>query len=278
MYEIKQKIAVITGGAMGIGFATAKRLLEAGAKVVLLDYNAKALDNAVQELSKLGEVHGFTCDVTDKARVYSLAKEIAAEIGPVSILVNNAGTVVGGDLLQGSDEDWERTIAINMTAPVYLIRAFLPSMYERNDGRVVNIASAAGLLGVPNLAVYCATKWGIWGLTESLRFEALNRGKKGVKFSSVHPSYIATGLFEGAKLGFLGNLVAPLLKSHDVIAEAIVESAIKRGRHSPKRPCTVNLLARLRGLLPDFLLQRVLIVMGIPQSMQNWTGREGGKH
>ncbi len=274
MYKIKPKLAVITGGAMGIGLATAKRLLREGAGVIILDINAKALEDAVENLKSLGTVYGFQCDITDKAQVYSLAKKITAEIGNVSILVNNAGTVVGGDFLERSDTDWEKTIDINLTSLIYTTRAFLPIMYEQNDGRVVNISSAAGLLGVPNLAIYSATKWAVWGFTEAMRFEARNRGKHGVKFSSVHPCYIAQGLFQGAKLGFLGNLIAPLLKDHDVVAEAIVESAIKRGRHAPKRPQTVNLVIRLRGLLPDFAFQYLVKLLGIPQSMQHWTGRK----
>lgn len=274
-YNISGKIAVITGGAMGIGFATAKRLLRAGATVVILDYNDTALATAQKELSTLGTVFGFQADVTNKERVYAVAAEIKEKIGRVSILINNAGTVVGGDFLDCTDADWEKTIAINMTSLVYVTRAFLEGMYEQNDGRVVNISSAAGLIGVPNLAVYCATKWGVWGLTESLRFEAINRGKTNVKFSSIHPSYIATGLFQGAKLGFLGNLIAPLLKDHDVIAKAIVESAIKKGRHAVKRPVTVNLLVRLRGVLPDFVFQWLVRILGITRSMQHWTGRSG---
>ena len=274
MYKVNQKLALVTGGAMGIGLATAKRLLKAGAHVIILDINPKALGEALEGLKKLGMVYGYQCDITNKDQVYSLSKQIAAEIGNVSILVNNAGTVVGGDFLDRPDADWEKTIDINLTSLIYTTRAFLPAMYEQNDGRVVNISSAAGLIGVPNLAIYSATKWGVWGFTEAMRFEAENRGKSGVKFSSIHPCYIAQGLFQGAKLGLLGNLIAPLLKDHDVVAKAIVESAIKRGRHSPKRPRTVNLVIRLRGLLPDFLFQVLLKFLGIPQSMQHWTGRK----
>jgi len=136
----------------------------------------------------------------------------------------------------------------------------------------VNISSASATLGVPSLSMYAATKWAVWGLTESMRFEAWERGKRGVQWSSIHPSYIARGMFEGARLGFPGNLIAPLLKDHDVIAEAIVESALKKGRYSPKRPLTVHLIPRLR-LLPDSWFQALVVILGVTGSMKTWVGR-----
>lgn len=274
MKSLKDKKVVITGGAMGIGLATAKRLLNEGATVTVWDLNEAALFSAKTELEKSGEVFIHICDVTDKKRVYELADIAVKEMGQVDILINNAGYVKGGELLDQSDDEWEKTININLTALVYTTRAFLKGMYDRNSGHVVNISSASSTLGVPGLAVYTATKWAVWGLTESLRFEALGNNKSGVKFSTIHPSYIKQGLFEGAKLGFPGSLIVPLVKDHDVIAKAIVNSAIKKGRYSPKRPVTVNLNVRLRGLLPDSWFQKLMILMGVPQSMKSWTGRK----
>lgn len=272
--KLNNKCAVITGGAMGIGLATAKRLLNEGCIVTVWDLNSDALSKAEKELKGTGKLFFHQCNVTDKNRVYELAETANKEMGRVDILINNAGFVSGGELCEKPDSDWEKTIAVNVTALVYAIRAFLPQMYERNSGHIVNISSAAGTLGVPGLAVYAATKWAVWGLTESLRFEALNNNKHGVKYSSIHPSYIATGMFEGAKLGFPGSLIVPLVKNHDVIAKAIVESALKKGRYSPKRPVTVNLNPRLRGFLPDSWFQKLMMIMGVPQSMKSWIGRK----
>jgi len=271
--ELKGKGVVVTGGAMGIGLATSKRLVREGCAVTIWDLNASALEGARKELDALGgRVFTHACDVTDKARVYELAKTAASEMGQVDILINNAGYVMGGDFLEQPDEAWEKTIAVNLTSMIYTIRAFLPAMYERNSGCIVNISSASATLGVPSLSMYAATKWAVWGLTESMRFEAWERGRKGVQWSSIHPSYIARGMFEGARLGFLGNLIAPLLKDHDVIAEAIVESALKRGNYSPKRPWTVNLIPRLR-LLPDAWFQALVVLLGVTGSMKSWVGR-----
>ncbi len=272
--DLKGKGAVVTGGAMGIGLATSKRLVREGCTVTIWDLNAAALEAAKKELDALGgRVFTHVCDVTDKDRVYELAKTAVAEMGQVDILINNAGYVMGGDFLEQPDEAWEKTVSVNLTSMIYTIRAFLPAMYERNSGHIVNISSASATLGVPCLSMYAATKWGVWGLTESLRFEAWERGKKGVQWSSIHPSYIAKGMFEGAKLGFLGNLIAPLLKDHDVIAEAIVESALKQGRYAPIRPRTVRLMVLLRGLVPSELYQWFVDLIGVTGSMKWWVGR-----
>jgi all-trans-retinol dehydrogenase (NAD+) len=274
LMDLKGKGAVVTGGAMGIGLATSKRLVKEGCAVTIWDLNAAALEEAKKELEALGgRVFIQVCDVTDKNRVYELAKTAAADMGQVDILINNAGYVMGGDFLEKPDEIWEKTIDVNLTSMIYTIKAFLPAMYERNSGHIVNISSASATLGVPCLSMYAATKWAVWGLTESLRFEAWERGRKGVRWSSIHPSYIAKGMFEGARLGFLGNLIAPLLKDHDVIAEAIVEAALKKGQYSPKRPWTVHLIPRLR-LLPDSWFQSLVVMLGVTGSMKCWVGRE----
>jgi len=157
---------------------------------------------------------------------------------------------------------------------LYTTRAFLPGMYERNLGHVVNISSAAGILGVPDMAAYSAAKWGVWGLTESLRHEARNRGKDGVRFSSIHPSYVATGMFEGARVPGLGSLLVPQVKNHDVIAECIVEQALKKGKPRLIRPRSVWLAILFRGLLPDAWFQAVIRLLNVHRSMSSWKGRQ----
>ncbi len=273
--KLNESCAVITGGAKGIGLATTIRLLNEGTRVTIWDIDEKALSEVLAKYNNGGRLFTDRVDVTSKDEVYSAAVRAAERMGKVDILVNNAGYVMGGDFLDQPDEIWEKTIDINLTSFIYTTRAFLPGMYDRNSGHIINISSAAGGIGVPGLSVYAATKWAVWGLTESLRFEAINAGKNGVKYSSIHPSYIKTGLFEGAKIPFPGSLLVPLVENHDVIAEAIVESALKKGRYSPKRPVTVNLTSRTRAMLPDFLFQKVLMLLKIPQSMKTWHGRRG---
>ncbi len=272
--DLKEKTAIVTGGAMGIGFATSKLLVKEGCVLTIWDINQNEIDNVKKELEHLGgKVFVYNCDVTDKNRVYELAQQAISDMGKIDILINNAGYVKGGELLNQPDEVWEKTIQINLTAMIYTIKSVLPGMYERNSGHIVNISSASGLLGVANLSVYAATKWAVWGLTESMRFEAWNNNKKGVSWSSIHPSYLAKGLFEGAKLGFLGNIIVPLVKSHDVIARAIVNDALKKGKYLVLRPRSLRLTTLLRGILPDFLFQKLMILMGVHRSMETWKGR-----
>jgi all-trans-retinol dehydrogenase (NAD+) len=197
MKDLRGKKAVVTGGAMGIGLATTKRLLKAGCDVTIWDLDEKAIDEAKNDLQHLGKVFLYQCDITDQARVFELAEQAKRDMGQVDILINNAGFVMSGRFCDVPLKIWEREEDVNLRAILYTTYAFLPGMYERNSGHIVNISSAAGILGVPNVAVYCATKWAVWGLTESLRLEAMVDKKSGVKYSSIHPGFLKHGMFEG---------------------------------------------------------------------------------
>lgn len=273
--DINGKHAVVTGGAMGIGLAVARRLVAKGCAVTLWDIDGNALAEAKNELARTPGARVFThiCDVTDKARVLELSRTASNEAGGTEILINNAGYLAPGNFLDQPVEKWEKTVAVNLNALVYTCHAFLPEMMARDSGHIVNISSAAGTLGVPGLAVYAASKWAVWGLTESLRHEMWNLGKKGVRFSSIHPSFVASGLFAGARLGGLGGLIVPRLKSHDAVAKAVVEAALVKGRFSPKLPRTVRIAVFFRGILPDFVFQHLTRLLGVHTSMSLWSGK-----
>ena len=272
--KLKGRACVVTGAARGIGLAVCRRLAREGCALTLWDIDADVLEQSKRVLETSGvPVFAHRCDITDKSEVYRLARLAAEEMGRVDVLVNNAGVLFGGNILDQPDEKWEKMIDVNLTALLYTTRAFLPGMMERDSGHIVNVSSAAGTLGVAGLAVYSATKWAVWGLTESLRHESLNAGRRGVKWSSVHPNYVAEGIFAGARLPGVGGLINPVLRNHDVVAKAIVESALKRGRHSPKRPRSVKLASLLRGLLPDGVFNRVMRLLGVNASMESWIGQ-----
>ncbi len=272
--KLKGKTAVVTGGAMGIGLETSKILVKEGCAVTIWDINENELSKAKELLEKEGgKVFVHLCDVTNLQRITELKDVAISEMSRIDILINNAGYVKGGELLAHPVEIWKKTVDVNLNSIINTTHTILPHMYENNSGHVVNISSAAGLLGVPDLSVYTATKWAVWGFTESMRYEAWNKGKHGVKWSSVHPMFIATGMFEGSKLGFLGRLIAPNVKSHDVIAKAIVYGAIIKGKYAVRLPQTLRLAIILRGILPDYIFQKMVLFMGVNKSMKTWKGR-----
>lgn len=276
--NLKNKIVLVTGAAKGIGFATVKRLLKKEAKVILWDFQPDDLNTAVQSFKNEGyDVFSQVCDVTNKEQVYHNAEAIKKEIGDIDILINNAGTVYTGYMLDRSDAELENMINVNFTSMIYTIRAFMPAMLEKNKGHIVNISSASSLIGAPKLAIYAATKWAVMGLTESLRMEAIKMGKKGVKFSSVHPNFLKKGLFEGTKLNLLGSIFAPGVKSHDAVAKVIVNKAIRWGFHSPKVPWIMNQSVLLRALLPSSLLIKFGNIYGVNNMMDEYTGYKDGR-
>lgn len=277
-FTIEGAHALVTGAGKGIGAATARRLVEAGARVSLVDIDGEALAGTENVLRGVAESRAVSvtarqCDITDPDRVAETVRDITREQGPITILVNNAGIHVPGTFLDQPMVKRELEIDVNLSALIRLTHLILPSMYELDNGVVVNISSAGGTLGVARMAVYSATKWGVWGFTEALRHEAWNLGKRGVHFASVHPGFLRHGLFEGAKIPRLGGVIVPLIEDHDQIAGAVVEYAVRRRRNVVMRPRSVRIAPFLRGVLPDALFQRLVRALGIDGAMESWRGR-----
>lgn len=269
MTQIGKAVALVTGGASGIGLLTAQRLAAAGAaRVVLWDIDAAALDRAVAGLRAQGRAaDGIVVDVSQPAAIAAAVAATEALGAAPDILVNNAGIVVGKPFAGHSEADIRRTMDINATAPMLLTRAFLPGMIARGRGHVVNIASAAGMLSNPNMAVYAASKWAMIGWSDSLRLE-METGRTGVRVTTVCPTYIDTGMFQGARLRLI-----PLLKPERV-ADAIVR-AIRRDRIFLRLPAIVNTLPFLKGLMPVRVFDAVgARLFGVYSSMDKFRGRE----
>jgi all-trans-retinol dehydrogenase (NAD+) len=265
--NVEGRVVLITGGAGGIGKALAARFLKAGARVVLWDADAAGLEATCRELSGLGEVRGYALDITDRKKVAETAALVEAEVGGVDILDNNAGIVFGSDFLTCPEEKLLRTIEVNVNAVMWCTRAFLPGMIRRGRGHVVMMSSAAGLLGVPGMAAYAASKHAVIGFAESIRLELRKQGHRGVGMTIVCPSFVKTGMFEGTK----PPLLAPWL-SPDALSGKIFD-AVLNDRLYVREPFLIKLVPLLKGLGGTVLVDFVGKTLGMHSAMDHWTGR-----
>jgi len=194
MESIAGRVALVTGGGRGIGRAIALALAREGASVALAARSVPELEQVASEVQALGRRAFFLpLDVLDRRAVADAPATIARALGPVDILVNNAGIHATGPILRISDARWDGVLEVNLTAPFRLTRAFLPGMYDRGWGRVVNVASVAGKIGVKYAAAYVASKHGLVGLTRTV---ALEGGKKGVTANAICPSWVETQMMD----------------------------------------------------------------------------------
>ena len=193
--DLKGRVAVVTGGGQGIGFACAQALGEAGARIVVAELLADRVDDAVAKLKALGiDASGATLDVTDSAAVEAVAGRVEAELGGAAILVNNAG-IADSDVRaeDTSDAHWRKHIAVNLDGLFWCCRSFGKRMLERGSGAIVNIGSMSGfIVNKPQpQAFYNASKAAVHHLTKSL---AAEWGARGVRVNAVAPTYIETPL------------------------------------------------------------------------------------
>jgi NAD(P)-dependent dehydrogenase (short-subunit alcohol dehydrogenase family) len=182
--------AVVTGGGRGIGEAVARRLAEAGASVLVAARTRREVERvAAAIIGAGGSAWAAVCDVADEATVAALAAEAQRRLGAVDILVNNAGLASSAPLQRTTLEEWSRLLAVNATGPFLCTRAFLPGMLERGHGRIVNVASVAGLRGGRYIAAYTASKHALVGLTRATAAEVAGRG---VTANAVCPDFVDT--------------------------------------------------------------------------------------
>jgi len=191
-----KKIALITGGGRGIGEACARALGALGMGIALSGRNQENLDRVAASLCAEGvAARAFVCDVTHSEAVAALVETVATTFGPIDVLVNNAGIGASAPLHRTSDALWDRVLATNLSGAFYCMRAVLPGMVARGWGRVINIASVAGKIGVPFGSAYCASKHGLLGLTRALAVEVAD---KGITVNAICPGWVDTDMAQEA--------------------------------------------------------------------------------
>lgn len=188
------KVAIVTGASQGIGRATALALATRGIAVALAARNRGAVEDIARRIEEAGgRAFAIPTDVTREEDVERLAKETENELGPPDVLVNNAGTVAHRPLVETDAATWDRVLDVNLRGAFLATRAVLRSMIERGRGRIVNVSSISGTLGTPGLTAYCASKWGLLGLSKATAEEVR---AKGIQVFSVCPGSVNTDMLQ----------------------------------------------------------------------------------
>lgn len=195
MSALNGKVALITGGSSGIGFAIAKALLSEGMTVAITAREPKRLEKAAEALrAKGGQVIAAPTDVSQASEVAAFVDQVMHEAGRIDLLVNNAGIFRLGAIADLSEADWDAVQNINLKGAFLCTKAVLPAMKKQKSGYVVNISSVAGKTGFGEASAYCASKFGMIGLTESLLEEGV---KDGIRATAICPGYVATPMVAG---------------------------------------------------------------------------------
>lgn len=276
MGDLRDKVVVVTGAGSGIGRATAKAFARRGARLHLVDVDGERVAAVASELRKsrhrAGRVFAHEVDCRDAAAMQDLAAVVYERNGRVDVLHNNAGVCVAGPVEALELDDWRWIVDVNVWGVVHGVHAFVPRMIEQGTGgHVVNTASMAGLVGLPLVAPYCATKFAVVGLSEALAAEL---GVHGIRVTVVCPGAVRTNVLRDARLHLpdewaerLRTALSRHAPSPDLLAERIVE-AVRQDR---------SVVIAAGHLLPLWLLKRTSISLyqRTARRLTRWARRTG---
>lgn len=287
MKTVRGATLVITGAASGMGLLYAKRAVAEGAAAVALwDRDTVALQRAAEQLalisagaSSVQTLHGaatkistHSVDLSVSEQIEDAATETLNAIGAPDILINNAGIVTGNEYFWHTNMATQNhpIMQINTLAHMHVTRLFLPHMLDDTSRpkRILNVASAAATVSNPRMSVYAASKWAMYGWSDSLRLELKQAGHAHVSVTTFCPSYVNTGMFAGAR----GMWFTPVITPESAVRAAW--SAMLESKPVQLTPAAVNLAKVLRGLLPVRAWDRLANLMGVYRSMQHFTGRK----
>jgi short-subunit dehydrogenase len=257
--DFQNKNVLITGGSRGLGLLLARRLVAMGARVAICARDEQELAAALTELEKgNSQVVSIACDVTDRSSVDEMIRTIQSRWGHLDVLINNAGAIVVGPQQQMTLDDYEHAMNVHYWAALYTILAVLPQMRRRRSGRIVNISSIGGVISVPHLLPYSASKFALLGLSEGLRSELL---QDGIYVTTVCPGLMRTG--SAIQAHFKGQTEAEyawfsvsastpgIAMSADRAADQII-AACRDGRARVELSLPAKLAARIHGMAPGW--------------------------
>jgi NAD(P)-dependent dehydrogenase (short-subunit alcohol dehydrogenase family) len=254
--SLNGKVVAITGGARGIGRTTAQALVGKGCRVAIGDLDAALAEGAAAELG--GGSVGLALDVSDRASFARFLDEAERQLGPVDVVINNAGLMPVTPFVEESDASIRRQLDVNLYGVIVGTQLAIERMKPRRSGHVVNIASSAGKAGVPGIATYSATKHAVVGLTEAVRAE---HSDDGIDFSYVMPITVNTQLIEGVKDQRGLKRVEP----EDVAAEIV--DALETGKVDVYVPKQLRASVMMGGILPRRAREAVGRLMGVDKVM-----------
>lgn len=257
-YELRGRVVLITGGSRGLGLVLARQAAAEGAKVAICARDADELARARQELADGGaqDVLTLARDLADETAVRTLVAEVRQQLGPIDVLINNAGVITGGPLEHMDVRDYQESMDIHFWAALHAMYAVLPEMKKRRQGRIINIASVGGKVSVPHLAPYCASKFALVGLSEGFRAELL---PAGVYVTTVCPGLMRTGSARHAVvkgqhvLEFAWFMIADSLPALTVGAEYAARqiwNAARRGDAELILGLPAKVISLLHGVAP----------------------------
>ncbi len=258
--DLRDKVAIVTGGSRGLGLVLARRLVERGAKVAICARHPEELERArVDLIERGGRVFASVCDVTDRGDVAEFVARARNELGPIDMLINNAGIVQVGPMELMSPSDYEDAMRVHLWAPLFTTLAVLPEMRQRRFGRIVNISSIGGKIAIPHVVPYSASKFALAGMSAGMRAEL---AKEGIFVTTACPGLMRTGsprhaLVKGdyrAEYAWfaLGDSLPFTSMSADRAARAILDAAV-HGDAELVLSVPARLLAKLYGLAPNFV-------------------------
>ncbi|MBA3258592.1 MAG: SDR family oxidoreductase [Gemmatimonadales bacterium] len=284
-FKLRGRTVLVTGGSRGLGLALAREVAAQGARVAICGRDPDALDRARTALERIGsEVMAVECDVGDRAAVRAMVAAVSRRLGPVDMLINNAGVIEVGPAETMEVEDYEEAMATNFWGMLYPTLEVIPPMRSQRSGRIVNITSIGGKLGIPHLLPYSASKFAAVGFSQGLRAELAG---EGVKVVTVVPGLMRTGsprnaIFRGqhrAEYAWfsISDSLPGLTVGAEEAARRIIAGA-RRGDAEVLFPLTARLAAVLNALAPDLTAGLVgLAARLLPDPPSGDTGRRQGK-